>query len=614
MRLLDRSCDGRVEFSFSIISLIILPEQTSKHKPQTLIHHCFHLNLSEEPEEIDEDHFQEDAQRFDDAKADSYSSDEEQQEQRSKSPPESILHKKKVRQSKGSDEEFTRARKPLSDSFHQNRQDQRAKNHPTNAKMVGTRSGKHVEPTKNGTTSEKAAAAAKSASKPKTKLQLPAQKSKSHHRHDDHSDDESVGSQNKYNHSANGNLKDDREYGSDSTHSGSKRKGSGTSERRTSTGRTNKHKRRKPESDDEDEDYDEVRPHDEDRSQIRPRLVANIQEYRQELAVARARNEVLAPGSGTKAAKSPETAMDKLVVKKTKQWLFKKLKFIRNMAELKEETRWLMEKMDPVQIHLQGLEGEALALAQDIWVENNAHLIRKGINELRNYIQGETKKLYCETVFKLSMEEQDKFPKVDHILALMKREGLLEDSGVPPEELKRNQDRFDNFVDLIVPKAAGNHAFPPAIRHVYPMSEAMTPRDANMEPVPSVSRSDMAFLAVCYLNYYDSWVWDFKKKNGLLKQVGGAVCYIDARGKKVYHEPKPATPYTSAEKGYAPFGGWNAAGRKKFKELKAEFKAMLDDPDASARILQADEECLERLRALHKVPEAEAKRANRGRR
>jgi hypothetical protein len=124
----------------------------------------------------------------------------------------------------------------------------------------------------------------------------------------------------------------------------------------------------------------------------------------------------------------------------------------------------------------------------------------------------------------------------------------------------------------------------------------------------------MAFLAVTFLNYYDGWVWDYKKKNGLLKKVGGAMCFIDAQGKKVYHEPRPATQYTSAAKGCAPFGGWNAEGRKKFKKLKTQFKEMLQDPDARARILQADEECLARLRALHKVPEAEAKRATRGRR
>jgi hypothetical protein len=341
--------------------------------------------------------------------------------------------------------------------------------------------------------------------------------------------------------------------------------------------------------------------------------VPDIQVYREELAAARARNAVLAPGSGVTVPKTPETAMDKLVLKKTKQWLFKNTKFIRDMKELKEKTRWLMGKLDPKQINLQGLEGEALELAQEIWVENNAHLVRKGINEMRNYIQQETKKIYCNNILP-SMEEQDKWPKVDQIVSLMKCENLLEDEDVPAKELKSNQDRFDNLVDCLVPKAAGNHAFPPTIRHVYPMLEAMTHQDANMEPVPSVSRSDMAFLAVTYLNYYDGWVWDHKKKNGLLKTVGGAMCFIDAKGKMVYHEPKPTTPYTSADKGCAPFGGWNAPGRKKFKELKAEFKALLEDPNARARILQADEECLARLRALHKVLEAEAKWATRGRR
>ena len=85
----------------------------------------------------------------------------------------------------------------------------------------------------------------------------------------------------------------------------------------------------------------------------------------------------------------------------------------------------------------------------------------------------------------------------------------------------------------------------------------------------------------------------------------------DSEGEEDKEEPHPDSiaPCTITDGGTMPFGGWNKAGRKRYRELLDLIRAS----KKKKRVTDADEEALARIRAFHRVDERAA-RARRGRR
>ena len=75
-------------------------------------------------------------------------------------------------------------------------------------------------------------------------------------------------------------------------------------------------------------------------------------------------------------------------------------------------------------------------------------------------------------------------------------------------------------------------------------------------------------------------------------------------GDKKEVDPRSITPYTLTKSGAIKFGGWNKAGRKRYRELLEKIKATKNEP----RVLALEEHMLTLVRAKHKCDEKEAKR------
>ena len=95
---------------------------------------------------------------------------------------------------------------------------------------------------------------------------------------------------------------------------------------------------------------------------------------------------------GLKGPKGKMTAEAKAVFKRAKAELFKRNKFILGPKQLQQGTKHLLTLMKPEEVLK--LVGKLRDLAEAIWVQGHLICTRKGINEHRNYTQGELKKAY----------------------------------------------------------------------------------------------------------------------------------------------------------------------------------------------------------------------------
>jgi hypothetical protein len=91
-------------------------------------------------------------------------------------------------------------------------------------------------------------------------------------------------------------------------------------------------------------------------------------------------------------------------------------------------------------------------------------------------------------------------------------------------------------------------------------------------------------------NYHPIWLYQYKKKKGLLEDGENA----------------PQTKYTFAKVGVPTFGGWDMAGRKKFEKLRLQL--VEEEVTRREAILAADMEALHELRVRHDLVARENKR------
>ena len=369
---------------------------------------------------------------------------------------------------------------------------------------------------------------------------------------------------------------------------------------------TKKAKKRKVESESEDES---------DRIQ---KLEAENQKLRaisQAAAASTSRSK-----KGKKQKAGTVTAVQRLLMDVTKQFLFPKVKVIRNEAQLLKATRMIMDRLDLQ--NLNGLEGQDLATAQEIWIMENKEHVLHAINNARNYVNQETQKVMSKVFAEGKAEE---FPDPDCILkcalrdaiqdfddeddlaelkkpqgdkesdaAFKKREAKLQDLEGRIASRDRNRVIFDNYLDVLLPKVSGFRHYGPKNRHAFvPSFTYRGPQDTDQDgdpPVPLVTASDEAFMVALFENSYKRW--KYVKECELANKVPDK------------EEAVWDTAYTNLRGGQKAFGGWETAGRKRIKELKD----MIEENRATNKeyLIQVEEAAVKRLRKKHGKSEVAA--------
>jgi hypothetical protein len=294
-------------------------------------------------------------------------------------------------------------------------------------------------------------------------------------------------------------------------------------------------------------------------------------------------------GSRKKAKTKGLSTMDaeqNLVYNTAKTRLFKIAKFIADEKQLNGATDKVMKMLDLA--CFEGKRGKALIDAQEEWKANNREIVRNAINDWRNYVQSELHKHLFKTIFPSKREAELPTPAEMYQVAL--REGLNDDD--PDQE--RMQECLDIYWDELLSKVAGHSSWGPGKRHHGCISDSR-PGD-NPDEVLYVTPSDEAFLVLVWENCYTKWMY-------MLEQ--------ERAGKDVDEKAEEyQTPFTVPKGGVQYFGGWNKAGRKRYRDILEKVKESKEEnPDLKA----IEKAALERIRSKHKCQEREDKRKQKGR-
>ena len=310
------------------------------------------------------------------------------------------------------------------------------------------------------------------------------------------------------------------------------------------------------------------------------------------LELARIRKKIKLEQSGKSAQKSStQTAMEREVRKCAKTKLWKVCKFIKNSSKLDKAVKFVMEALDLQE--LEGLKGTALVDAQETWMATYKVEVRTALNKQRNYVQQELREV-MQQVFKENKEAE--FPNEKQILHLILREKL--DDDTPEKERKAYEKMFDNYWNVLIPKVAGHSSWGPSKRHHELLSTGKEDEESD-DCLPYVTPSDEAFLAIIWLNCYKRWWFREQHRRANLGTD------LDEEADEMQ------TPYTDAKSGQMKFGGWNAAGIKKYGDME---KKIVKHRESEEKYIKAVEEAaLERIRKDAKVEEMEANRKTKKR-
>ena len=266
--------------------------------------------------------------------------------------------------------------------------------------------------------------------------------------------------------------------------------------------------------------------------------------------------------------------------KATKSAIWNQCKFITSDAKLIRATKLVMEKMNLKE--LANLpEGQKKKDWISTWVAENKDYVRTGMNDVRNYTQGELRKVMVE-----KMMANQEVPTAEQVFQCATRV----DCGTD----EKNEEMFDFYVDVLLPKVALKENWDTNIRHYQTVSAAHHLGEPDKK---CITVNTEAFLVLVFENCEEKWKYLVKCKRNGTKEDRSHDEYV--------------SPFTDVRAGQQRWGGWNENGRKRHKEL---CKLIGDARKKGGKEFENIEiDCLTRLRCKHNVEERDQARANRGR-
>ena len=323
----------------------------------------------------------------------------------------------------------------------------------------------------------------------------------------------------------------------------------------------------------------------EDANQKRESAEKENSDLKAQLAAMQKRLQLVRTGKGKKS-NANQKAMSREVAKCTKQQLWKVCKFIKSENKLIKATRFVMRNLELAE--MEGLEGQELAEAEEIWIATYKDDVRQALNKQRNYCQQELRSV-MEQVFKDGKEAE--YPNVGEMEALVLRDNL--DDKTEEADRKEFQLKFDNMWDVLIPKVAGHHSWGPNKRHYGLLSFSAAGGEEGEEEKPHVSPSDEAFLVTMWKNCYEKWWYreECRRKNE----------EVDLEEKRM------ETPFTDPKGGQKRFGGWLKEGFDYYEDVRKQIDN--NRTEQKGYIVEVEKLALERIRKANGVdPEADKKK------
>jgi hypothetical protein len=329
----------------------------------------------------------------------------------------------------------------------------------------------------------------------------------------------------------------------------------------------------------EDDDSDEEESNKEEIARLKKERADEQKENK--LQMAKLHQDLLTSQASSKRHRQgnardgePKTSHEKAVAKTVKDKVFAHCKFINGDIGLAKWTKICGEMMG----EYEGLSGKALIVAEQLWCDENSDLVRTGLNEARNYAQSQ-----CRTKAQKLLGLGKYLPTPEEVLVCAMRG----DVG----KTDQTMGIFDLYVDELIFCILGKPNWDVRFRYHGCISTTYDPSWSG--DVRRVSIGSEAFLVLMFENCYDKWQYMMEEK-------------LAKRTPNKKHK-RMQTPYTDALAGQNKYGGWNVAGKKRFKALGDMIHAA--QAKEPGHVKMVEEACLARLRAKHNVGGKARKRA-----
>ena len=287
------------------------------------------------------------------------------------------------------------------------------------------------------------------------------------------------------------------------------------------------------------------------------------------------------------------TALEKEVVKMTKQDLWQKAKIIKSDQWLRKCSLFVLRKINPKE--MDGLNPEQTGIYEEEWLAKNSNLVRTALNGKRGNVQHELRDLYLKV---LGNGEGADWPSEHNILRLAMR-----DRGTMEEEV------FDGHLvkywDNLLLKVSGNTYWNPNRRHYGNPStlEELEGTQSHLNVGKLIDPSTEAFLVWTFENAYSKWLWITKEKALKIQLKDKETTEAEIEKQRLADN---ATPYTDANGGQQKWGGITQRGQERFEELVNMItKNRVDNKDA---IKVVEDRVLKKVRAANKRDAIDAKR------
>ena len=317
------------------------------------------------------------------------------------------------------------------------------------------------------------------------------------------------------------------------------------------------------------------------------------------------------------------SAIDSVIESTTKTYLFKFCKFLSKPEHLQQATKKVMNQLELRELEEIDDEEEKINFEVE-WVAANQDTVCNTLNTWRNYVQGELYKLLFKEM--IPGGKIADIPSPQQILDLALRNNMNDES----DEAKQNRIMMMWYWDQAIPKVAGHCHWGSGKRHHMLMSTAKQDPN-NPDSQYYVSPSDEAFLVLLWENCHDRWRFEYEKEQAekLAAEAGDSEGTATKKGKKRKNregnedsdledddddndgddgekpkDPRSVSPYTMTKAGAQRFGGWNKAGRKRYRELLDLITEARNQP----HVLAVETRVLQMVREKH---DCDAREANR---
>ena len=302
--------------------------------------------------------------------------------------------------------------------------------------------------------------------------------------------------------------------------------------------------KRAAESSDSEDDTTELTTNNQTKKQTDdPELLR----LKKELEEAMAENQTLASElqsvkkrkgrSGSRVAVTTE--MTKKFTEVTKHVVWKVCKFLVNDDQVFRATKIAMENIPQLQKKMVVAEKEQVEKWVEAYSEAYGSVITAALNGHRSERQGGLRTAYLERA-----KDGKKLPNPSELLQIVKRK------DIDPKEHPENWELFLWYWEVLLTKVVGSKRWGYSQKYYGRISDHAPPDKPND---PYISASDEAMVVLLWENCGQRFPYAAK---------------CAAKGEKENKKDKLyQSKYTDASCGQDKWGGWNAEGRKRFREL-----------------------------------------------